>query len=1330
MRGQGNGYIVSSILYNENPGWLGNHTYDVFQDRRGLIWVLKGSGLSVFDGTNFIRVIDWNSKKGFRDIQICTEDSEGQLWVRILKGSSFEFMLVDTRTFIYKKYTAPNTTEGTLVDIVSDTFGSLWLLTQAGELWKQPVKGSRKKMGTGYSGYAFTRMPSRRPVISLHRYDTANKSFSLVQYTLTGEKPRSTQIPRGFFYLPIKEFSEGVVLNVDGEGLSYLNDKGEVKRLVLPASIVVDNYDALPLYELSSPAPGLIQAYIRIEGRLYLLVYQDEKLVQQFAVPVTDYFDPGALELLLDRESRLWSFGLEGLRSIQIRRNPFRRIDWVSPKTGKNYLEHSVRGIAEGLDGSLYFSSSNTILRLRPGAVNPETIASSMPITAVLADSRDGLVWFKGLKLMQYNPATGKTQFFSYPDWNAAKMNAWSLLDRGQELWVGDLGLTIFDKEKQSVSCLQGYNRLGDTEIYQIFPYEKDTYFLLGSTGLFVFHRKKGVQAVYGQEGKGKYFLPASSFRHLHRDKKGRYWLATASGLIRWNPRTGEQELLDEKLGLRRLEMYAVYSDAEGNLWLSTENGIQCYNPDSRALHVFLEKDGVTHREGNRIAHYQAKDGTLYFGTVNGITAFQPGEVLANHVTKAPLSLFLTGAYITSQHNQSRYNALPEYYQTGRIELNHSHPSLTLRFAREGLRSLESGNYFYRIKGKESDWITLNKPEISLVSLPYGHSVIEIQFGTGIRRVSDGALAINVFVRRPFYLRWWFFLLAALSLALGVLAYIRYRVFSLNRRKEELEEEVHKRTQTIEEDRQLIRTQAMELVAKKKEKDLFFANITHEFRTPLTLVTGPIQSVLQWEKVSPREAELLEMSLRNARQLEYLVEDMLLLSVMDAGFLTVQPGWMVLSDFVADFARPFALKAASEGIEWQVEQQDTSDQKIRTDSKLLRIILTNLVSNALKFTERGGRVSLRVSLYSGFLEAEVTDTGRGIHPDDLPHIFERFFQTRRENAPAEGGTGIGLASSKELATLLGGSLDVKSVWGSGSVFLLRIPLIETDSATPQEGVVGEENKDVENAYIEGQSSKKGLLRKSAEHILIVDDNPDMRKYLTLLLQDYANIVEAANGKEAWTLLEKGLRPVLIISDLMMPEMDGLQLLARLRGSADFPEIIPFIMLTARSGQTEKQSSMRLGVDDYILKPFSAHVLQHSVLELIRRQETRRHEHLAEPATPLIDDIQTRQSELEWLAQLEATTMQMMGKDTFSIDQLAAQMLLGRTSFYQEVKRLTGLTPNQYVLEARMIKARNLLETNPTISFKSILQQIGLRDERYFVRLFQQRFGQHPSHFKR
>lgn len=754
VRGQGNGYVVSSRSYNEYSGWVSNHTYDVYQDRRGLIWVLKGAGLSVFDGTNFIRVIDWNSKKGFRDVQICTEDSAGQLWVRVLKGSAFEFFLVDTRTFICRKYTAPNATEGVLEDIVSDTAGSLWLLTHSGDLWKQSQTGSRKKIGAGYSGYSFTRMPGLRTVISLHRYDTLHKSFSLVQYPTTGEKPWITHIPRGFFYLPVKEFSEGVVLDVDGEGISYLDSKKTVRRLVFPASFAKANKDDLPLYELSSPSPGRIQVFIRIEGRLYLLVYEQEKLIQQFAVPTSDYFDPGALELLLDRESRLWSFGLQGLRSIQLRRNPFRRIDWVSPQTGRNYLVHSVRGIAEGLDGSLYFSSGDNILRLRPGAVNPEIIVSAIPITAVAVDSSDGMVWFKGVNLMQYNPVSGKIQSFPYPRWEAAKMNAWSLLDKGGELWVGDLGLTIFDKNKQSLACLQGYNRLGSTEIYQIFPFEKDTYFLLGSTGLFVFHRKKGVQAVYGQDGKGKYFLPATSFRHLHRDKKGRYWLATASGLIRWNPYTGEQELLDEKLGIPRIEMYAVYSDAAGNLWLSTENGIRCYNPDSRAIHIFLEKDGITHREGNRIAHHQAKDGTLYFGTVNGITAFQPGEVLANQVTNVPLSLFLTGAMANAKNNNRRLNALPEYYQTGRIMLNHSHPSLTLRFALEGLRSSESGNYFFRIKGKDADWTALNKPEISLVSLPYGHSVIEVQSGLGIRRVSAGALAVDVFVRRPVYLRW------------------------------------------------------------------------------------------------------------------------------------------------------------------------------------------------------------------------------------------------------------------------------------------------------------------------------------------------------------------------------------------------------------------------------------------------------------------------------------------------------------------------------------------------------------------------------------------------
>lgn len=537
----------------------------------------------------------------------------------------------------------------------------------------------------------------------------------------------------------------------------------------------------------------------------------------------------------------------------------------------------------------------------------------------------------------------------------------------------------------------------------------------------------------------------------------------------------------------------------------------------------------------------------------------------------------------------------------------------------------------------------------------------------------------------------------------------------------------------------LIERQSDELRRLDEAKSRFFANVSHELRTPLTLMIGPLGSMLKAGRLDARDKALGETAQQHGKQLLRLVNEILDLSKMESGKMKLQETTVSLQPFILNIMGTFESHAERLGIRFLFEYKISERLRVLVDEDKLQKVLNNLLSNALKFTpaNSGGTVTVRVLEAGNNIRLIIEDTGRGIHPEDLPHVFERFYQTNQADMPVEGGTGIGLALCREFAELMEGKIWAESKLGHGSVFCFEFPKKEMlgvgGTTILGNETVGEWAPAPEASAMVGVNGT--VLDASGQGrstILVVEDNDGLRDYVNMILSTHYRVETARHGQAALDVLaaRSPSSVQLIISDVMMPVMDGFQFVEKIKNDNRYRHI-PVVMLTARADLRDKLKALRIGVDDYLLKPFEEEELLVRVENLLKNAESRKasnHKHLDEPPVPLPPGPLPSAEDMTWLAELEKTVERAINDAHFSADVLADAMFTSRTKFFQRVKRLTGMTPNEYVLEVRFNKARHLLEGRTAGSVKVAAGLVGFRDVEYFSKQFRMRFGKTPSEY--
>lgn len=551
--------------------------------------------------------------------------------------------------------------------------------------------------------------------------------------------------------------------------------------------------------------------------------------------------------------------------------------------------------------------------------------------------------------------------------------------------------------------------------------------------------------------------------------------------------------------------------------------------------------------------------------------------------------------------------------------------------------------------------------------------------------------------------------LIALALVIVMVSVISYRWFILKKKREA--------ALFAEEHSQLEKLDAM--------KTRFFANISHELRTPLTLIMGPATQLMAFNNYEQEQLNMLHTIIRNSKKLLNIVNELLDLGKLEAGKLTVNARPVALASLIKALYQGFTSAAEYKEIDYKLVSSVNSTLFVSLDQEKFEKIVNNLIGNAIKFTPHGGVIIISAMMKLNIIEFSVANTGTGILPDDLPHIFDRYYQGKRDTAPLEGGTGIGLAIARDFTELMGGRITVENNWGKGVLFKADIPL-EIAGEQASGPAVDESTFNV--TWHERASTSEQL-------VLLVEDHHEMAAYIADILRPLYRLITANNGREALIKLQElTLTPSLIISDVMMPEMDGFTLLETLRQSPAYCNI-PVIMLTALADTRHKLKALHTGVDDYLTKPFLSSELLARAANLINNAAARSgvthsddddlipfdNSQQAEPSAEKSDAILSP-ADLSWLEELEAQVRKYTGKTDLTLAALSYEMAISERQLFRRIKSITGLTPNKYIRAIRLQIAREAIESGKYRTIAEVSYAAGFDTPAYFSKLFKEHYG--------
>jgi signal transduction histidine kinase/DNA-binding response OmpR family regulator/ligand-binding sensor domain-containing protein len=840
--------------------------------------------------------------------------------------------------------------------------------------------------------------------------------------------------------------------------------------------------------------------------------------------------------------------------------------------------------------------------------------------------------------------------------------------------------------------------------------------------------------------------IGVSSNYAFYEDINGYIWMGNETGIHRLDPKTGKIKdyRLFENTDFKAV--VSVASDNQNNLWLGTHHKLCCLNMITGKLKVFTEEDGVPVINYIRNSAYTDRDGRIYFGGCGGFYSFHPDSFKTNdyipQIVLTDLRLFNKYIKVSNSHKSILTRNIS---YTPKIDLQHNQNDLSFEFAALDYNQPLKNKYAYKLEGYDKEWIyTDAKSRVATyTNLDPGSYLFRVR-GTNNDEVwNEAGTTLTIVIHKPWWattLAWCLYVLVFFGLIGG---YTRLRIWRLKKEKLELERNVNIRTRQIEDQkeeicaqRDLLEEQNQRIAEQEQLKSRFFANVSHEFRTPLSLIQSPVEELLDDPRCAGKERKKLDMVQRNVRRLIHLVNQLLDISKLDASKMKLELAEADVVNHLRAIAGAFTALAETKSIYYACH---FPKDKMKTwfDPDKLEKIAGNLLSNAFKFTPEGGEIILTAlyknhhdNLTGTYLEFSVKDTGPGIPAHSMEKIFDRFYQVEESLKSEGGGTGIGLSLAREMVKLLHGDILVESVPGKGSTFTVLVPLgkkhlKELEFIEMQEAPEYIDSRSHLPAHLEMDNPIEAELPVDKKPIiLVVEDNRDIRMQLADNFSREYTVLEAIDGiaglKKATEIV-----PDLIITDLMMPRMDGIELCQKLKNDERTCHI-PVIMLTARVNIEDRVNGLLIGADDYVPKPFHIAELKARASNLITQRRKLR-EWFSRKVTLQPSDILITPMDEQFLNKAIAVIEKHLDVETFDLNDLRVEMNMTRSTLFRKIRALTGHCPTEFVRNIRLKRAANLLKQH----FGNITQvslEVGFNNLSYFNRSFKKLFGMSPHEY--
>ncbi|MCE7067109.1 hybrid sensor histidine kinase/response regulator transcription factor [Dyadobacter sp. CY326] len=1315
-------------------GLSSNTVTAILKDRYGLMWIATDDGLNRFDGTDvLVYRHNKNDSTSLRssDITSLHQDRKGRIWVGTIEGG---LHLYNRKKDSFISIPSPHS----VISITSDARGKLWVGTTAGLVNVDP---ETRQIST------FSAIPNMPDQISkglilslaidskqriwigskngLYKIDPADKTGEYINYLQSIPDEAGARTVKSMV-----EDREGNMWVGTYSGLFKFNSAGQILKHI--------QYEADNKHSLSTNMVFALalendrRLWICTDAGLNILDMRDGNITRYGPDARTQFSlsNKSVRSILFDNEGICWLGTYKGgvnkydknLAIFGLKRSDVNDPYGLSGPFVTSFAETASGELFVGTDGgglNLYNRQTNLFKKFPINPKNKNAASGLAILTLELVSGNE--LWIGTFQdgLFQFNPKSGAyTQYLRGKDSSSLSNNEIFCLERDKsgKLWVGTNGggVHLFDPATKRFTRFYNPGTPISQRVIPLNGYIRDilldrqgkVWIASHGTGIAVFDPVTQKSVLLDRQSSN---LLSNIVYSLLEDSKGNIWAGTSGeGLALYDPRSKKFISYGAKEGLASNVVNKVLEDAQGRIWVSTNQGISYFDLKNKKFTNYTSYNGIQDRTFVLGSGIRAADNTLFFGGIAGFN-YVDTRSLPNSKCIPPIILkdLRIGNRSITPADSNFIDADISVAKT--ISLDYKQ-NFSIGYAALDYTNPKQMHYRHRLVGMQSEWNETGLTNLaSYTNLSPGEYVFEVQASSDGINWSPQTKSVAVVVKPPFYLTIYAYIFY--FLAPFVIVYIMRR-----RGIQKLKRQFREQQQRAEVE------QAQEL---DRMKIKFLTNLSHEFRTPISLILAPVDNLLVKTKSTELQPPVIAIK-RNAKRLLNLVDQLLDFKNMQEQEVKLDLKCRDIILYIKDTCDQFSDLSIRKGIQFKIES--SLDQLMMDfDANKLERILFNLLSNAFKFTPKGGEVALKIDYQTDlegkyWLQIIITDTGIGIAEANHDKIFNRFFQSETDRSVLNQGSGIGLSIVREFVQLHEGNIAVTSEPGLGSTFTVQLPI-----ADPQPLLVTEQPASAP-ANIDGENGFGKLEKPNPEdpsNVLIIEDNDEFRHYLKESLMPFYHVIEASNGKEGW---QKTLshHPELIVSDIAMPEMDGIALSQKIK-SDKRTKHIPIILLTASTGEQQQLEGLNSGANDYLTKPFNFDILNAKINNLILLNR-------------LLKGVYSRQIQVLGQAPQMESSQEKLLKDMLtyieanlhtaqlSVENLSKHVGMSRGTLYSKVLEMSGQTPIEFIRSIKLEKAALLLE-NSDLSISQISYMTGFTAPNYFAKSFKAKFNMLPTEYK-
>lgn len=1315
-------------IFNSGDGLSNTKINDITQDEKGYLWVATDDGLNKFDGYHFsvYKKADTDSTSLLNNyITALCFASNNCLWVGSMSGLQYYDATKDC--FVRASLgQSESVISGSYNCITEDSQKNLWLSIHHKGVVKYSIDTHESILYRSKQEGGPLSSSSIRHIVEdidgniwFASFDNGITVYNPSKHEFSYYNMTNTNLPTNSI-LRISQLASGeMIISSLGNGVFIFNRiTGEVKK-------VKSEISSFAITQLADKT-----TLVGSEGEGLYVVSNGNTLLPHATISKQEN------DIL---NSKIHCIFEDGNKNI-----------WIGMYNGGLcYLSHEPEGFVKY---SKAYDNANSL---------------SYEQVSDIAVTKNGEAWFAtdGGGLNCYNPKTKKYTHYkhnpnnrnSLPDDAVVKV----YIDQSDDIWVGTYigGLAKLDKKSKSFVSYQHSDNKNSLpgNFVKCITQDDEGIFWIGSdgSGLSRFNAKtNSFRNFSALDNRG---LVSDNIISLYLQNNQTLWIGTYVGISRLDIQTNEFISYKDDSIARNLSVYSIVKDSSNNLWfgtssglfkhntsedrfekyeipfriqdvvingivpykeqlwLSTNNGIICYIPKKKKIKAMISNSDLGGISFIKSSYYLSPDNEIFFGGGNGCYSFHPDSLNIDQYSPktyiTELQIFNNPIQVGKDYNGRKI--LPKAIdKMDEIQLKYSENTFTLSFCAPMAEYQTSYSYSYKLDGVDQQWIAFSPTQqsVTYANLSPGSYTFKVYASNTPLIPEDGISSLQIKVSPPWWLTWWAKCGYVLSFII-ILSIILWVIYNRVKDKNEL---------------------YVEKMKLKKQEELnqnkiqFFTNISHEFRTPLTLIISPLNELVNQETDKER-ARVMNLMLRNANRLLRLINQILDFRKADNNQLKIKAQRIELISFSQYFLDVFSEVARKRHINLNLKY-NTDDIEVWYDADLLEKCIYNLVFNALKYTLENGNITIELYKEANtMIYLKVRDDGAGINPKDLPYLFDRFYQGEFSN---NSGTGVGLHMVKTIVELHGGSIEAENNNdGQGSCFTLKIidgkEHLNPDSCDERQWTPSETNFVVEEVLDEKDNIENIIapeIHNKKTLILLVEDEADMRMYVKLELEKSYTVIEASNGVEAFEKL-KSITPDLIVADIMMPKMDGIEFTQNIKDNLETCHI-PVILLTANSEIDYKLRGLEIGADSYIVKPFNADYLRMRIKKLLEMRKT-----LQEKYSKLLN-LEAKEMETtnpdELLLQKSITFIRdNIDSPTLSVEEIAINVGISRAHLHRKTKTLTGQTPIDLIKTIRMKQAKSLLETKD-LNISEVAFMVGYNSLSYFSSSFTSYWGVSPS----